>query len=83
MRLFISNLNRFTTISQIVKLLVPFGLVKSAHLSINNPNGCSEGTALVEMEFNAGRSAINELNDLLFMNCFIKVEQTFAAIVSR
>jgi RNA recognition motif-containing protein len=82
MRLFISNLNRFTTTSQIVSLLLPFGLVKSAHLA-NSQNGYSEGTALVEMEFNAGRSAIKELNNRQFMNCFIKVEETFAALMAR
>jgi len=76
MRLFISNLNRFTTTSQIVALLVPFGLVKSAQLIINAKSGYSEGTAMVEMEYGAGRSAIEELNDQRFMNCFIKVEET-------
>lgn len=83
MRLFISNLNRFTTTSQIVALLLPFGLVKSAKLIINTKNGCSERAALVEMELNAGLSAIRELNDLRFMNCFIRVEEAFAAIISR
>ncbi|WP_205512820.1 RNA recognition motif domain-containing protein [Longitalea arenae] len=82
MRLFISNLNKFTTTSQIVALLLPFGLVKSAQLVINTKNGFSEGRAIVEMEFNAGQSAIEELNDFRFMNCFIKVERTSAALVS-
>jgi RNA recognition motif-containing protein len=50
MRLFISNLNRFTTISQLRALFIPFGLVKSARFSINSKNGHSEGTALMEME---------------------------------
>ena len=82
MRLFISNLNRFTTTSQIVTLLLPYGLVKSAKLIKNIKNGCSEGAALVEMEFTAGQLAINQLNDRRFMKCFIKVEEAFAAIVS-
>lgn len=77
MRLFISNLNRFTTMAQIVSLLLPFGLVKSAQLIIKNKNGCSTGEALVEMELHAGKSAIEKLNDLRFMNCFIKVEGTY------
>ncbi|MFL5744259.1 MAG: RNA-binding protein [Niastella sp.] len=82
MRLFISNLNRLTTTSQIIALLLPYGLVKSARLIIAK-NSYSEGTALVEMEFDAGVSAIEELDNLRFMNCFIKVEETFDAIISR
>jgi RNA recognition motif-containing protein len=63
---------------QIVGLLLPFGFIKSAHFIINAKNGNSEGSALIEMEYNAGQSAIKELNDLRFMNCFIKVEETTA-----
>jgi hypothetical protein len=48
---------------------------------MNIINGYSDGTALVEMEFNAGNSAIKELNNRRFMNCYIKVEETFGAIV--
>lgn len=80
MRLFISNMNRFTTMSQVAALLLPFGIVKSVQLIINAKNGCSSGSAFVDMEFNAGKSAIKALNDLRFMNCFIKVEETFTAI---
>lgn len=76
MRLFISNMNRFTTMSQVVALLLPFGIVKSARLIINAKSGCSSGSALVEMEFNAAKSAIDQLNDLRFMNFFIKVEES-------
>ena len=79
MRLFISNLNRFTTATHIVALLLPFGLVKSAKLINNNKFGYSEGTAMVEMDFDAGLSAIKQLNDRRFMNCFIKVEATYPA----
>jgi hypothetical protein len=60
--------------SQIVTLLLPFGLVKSAQLIINTKSGFASGAALVEMEFEAGISAIKKLNDLRFMNYFIKVE---------
>lgn len=80
MRLFISNLNRFTTTSQIVALLLPFGLVKSAKLITNTNSGYSDGTAFVEMDINAGQAAIKGLDNMRFMNCFIKVEETFAAI---
>jgi RNA recognition motif-containing protein len=76
MHLFISNLNSFTTTSQLVALFIPFGLVKSARLSVNTKNGYSEGTALIEMELNAGPSVLKALNDFRFMNCFIKVEET-------
>ena len=82
MHLLISNLNRFTTTSQVVALLVPFGLVTSARLFSNIQNGISDGTALVEMEFAAGRSAINALNNLRFMNYFIHVEETYSVISS-
>lgn len=77
MHLLISNLNRFTTTSQIVALFVPFGLVTSAHLISNAQYGISSGSAMVEMEFTAGLSAIYELNNLRFMDRFIKVEETF------
>jgi RNA recognition motif-containing protein len=83
MRLFISNLNRFTTTTQIVALLIPFGLVKSARLITNTNSGYSNGTAFVEMDITAGQSAINGLNNMRFMNCFIKVEETFAVIIAR
>jgi len=83
MRLFISNLNRFTTTSQVVALLLPFGLVKSAKLITNTNSGYSNGTALVEMDVNPSQSVIKGLNNMRFMNCFIKVEETFAAIIYR
>ncbi|AEV99508.1 hypothetical protein A4D02_27080 [Niastella koreensis] len=79
MRLFISNLNRFTTTSQVVALLIPFGFVKSAKLNMSILNGYSEGTAMIEMEYDAGSSAIRELNDRRFMNRYIKVEENFGA----
>ena len=82
MHLLISNLNRFTTTPQVVSLFVPFGMVTSARLFPKVQNGISAGTAVVEMEFAAGNSAIKALNNLRFMNYFINVEETFSAISS-
>lgn len=75
MRILISNLNRFTTASQLINLLIPFGLVSSAKI-MNARNGYSEGMALVEMDYNGGLIVISELNNSRFMNYFIRVEET-------
>jgi RNA recognition motif-containing protein len=75
MHLLISNMNKFTTMPQVIALFIPFGVITSAHLVCNDQNGISSGEALVEIEFSAGRSAIKALNNLRFMNYFIKVEE--------
>ncbi|OQP56836.1 hypothetical protein A3860_09640 [Niastella vici] len=80
MRLLISNLNRFTTTSQVVALLGPFGLVSSAVIMMNVKSGYSEGIAVVEMEFKAGQMVISELNNSRFMNYYISVEETVTTI---
>jgi RNA recognition motif-containing protein len=79
MRLLISNLNRFTTASHLVNLLLPFGLVSSARIVMNAQNGFSEGMALVEMEYKAGQSVVSKLNNSRFMNHYISVEETIPA----
>jgi len=79
MRLLISNLNRFTTTSHLLNLLLPFGLVSSATIVMNAQNGFSEGMALVEMEYKAGQSVVSELNNSRFMNYYISVEETIPA----
>lgn len=76
MRILISNLNRFTTASQLINLLIPFGLVSSAKIMMNARNGYSEGMALVEMDYKGGLIVISELNNSRFMNYFIRVEET-------
>ena len=78
MHLLISNLNRFTTASHLVNLLLPFGLVSSARIVMNAQNGYSDGVAVVEMEYIAGQIAINELNNSRFMNYYISVEETIS-----
>lgn len=78
MRLLISNLNKHTTVSHLVSLLLPFGLVSSAKLTVNNENGRSNGIALVEIERLAGLMAMRELNDMQFMNFYIQVEEVMA-----
>lgn len=81
MHLMISNLNRLTTISQIVALLLPFGLVTAGRIVMNSKNGCSEGAALVEIDSKAGLVAISELNNLRFMNTYIQVEENISGNV--
>lgn len=76
MRLLISNLNRCTTASQLIRLLLPFGLVRSARIVMDNQSGYSDGMALVEIEYRAGNSIIKELDNSRFMNYFIRVEET-------
>lgn len=79
MRILITNLNRFTTSSQVIALLIPFGLVTSARIVMNARSGYSEGVALVEMEYKAGQIVIHELDNMLFMNNYICVEETLNA----
>lgn len=76
MRILISNLNRLTTLSHVVTLLLPYGLVTSARIIVNVENGSSDGAALVEMESSAGQMAIYSLNNLQFMNYYIQVEES-------
>jgi RNA recognition motif-containing protein len=83
MRLVISNLNRLTTISQVVALLLPFGLVTSGRIVMNSKNGFSEGTALVDIDYNAGQMAINQLNNIRFMNCYIGVEENIPGKLAK
>lgn len=80
MRLLISNLNRFTTTSQVVALLLPFGLVSSARIVMDTQSGYSEGIALVDMGYAAGKAVIYELDNARFMNCYIRIEEDFAGI---
>ena len=61
---------------QVIGLLIPYGLVTSGQLICNVKNGFSLGEALVEMELIAGKTAIHALNNLRFMNYFIKVEES-------
>jgi RNA recognition motif-containing protein len=77
MRILISNLNKLTTTSQVIALLLPFGFVNSAKVIMNAENGYSEGYALVDMEYNAGKIVIHELDSMRFMNCYISVEETY------
>jgi RNA recognition motif-containing protein len=76
MRLLISNLNRFATASQVIDLLLPFGLVTSARIMRNAQNGYSEGVALVDMEYQAAHIVISELNNSRFMNNYILIEES-------
>lgn len=80
MRLFISNLNILTTTSHLTALFLPFGLVISAQIIRNMDTGRSAGAAFVEMEREAGKEAIGNLDNIRFMNNFIQVEETFPAM---
>lgn len=77
MRILISNLNKLTTTSQVIALLLPFGFINSAKVIMNTHSGYSEGYALVDMEHNAAKIVVHELDSMRFMNCFISVEETF------
>ncbi|PUZ26157.1 RNA-binding protein [Chitinophaga parva] len=76
MRLRVSNLNRLTTVSHLVDLFVPFGLISFVRIAMNRYNGDSVGIALVEIDHEAGVNAIASLHNLLFMNRYIQVEET-------
>ena len=81
MHLLISNLNRLTTSSHVIALLLPFGLVTSARINMNTRNGYSAGTALVEIEARAGHIAIGQLDNIRFMNHYIQLEESVAPTV--
>lgn len=81
MRIFISNLNSFTTVSQLKTLFIPFGLVLSIKLMIHGETGYSQSAAYIEMEKGAGIKAIQKLNNMRFMNHFILVEETSASTI--
>ncbi|WP_276483438.1 RNA recognition motif domain-containing protein [Paraflavitalea pollutisoli] len=75
MRMLISNLNRLTTVTHLTRLFFPFGLLSSARLVGNGDDGRCNGTAMIEMEQEAGMIAMYELHNLQFMNHYIQIEE--------
>lgn len=75
MNILVSNLNRLTTAEHLLNLFIPFGLVKSVKIVRKDINGQSEGTGFINMDHYSGNSAINGLNDVRFMNFYIKVRE--------
>lgn len=80
MRLLVSNLNRLTTVPHLVDLFLPFGLVSFVKIIMNRYNGDSECVALIEMSPDAGAQAMQLLDDILFMNRYIKVQESRAQV---
>lgn len=74
MTIYISNLSIMTTAIHLSNLFVEFGRVLSAKISIDK-TGHSMGFGYIVMDEQSGRSAINGLNSLNFMNHYIEVSE--------
>jgi len=75
MQIYIGNLSLFTTAQQIAFLFLPFGMVKLSRIVRDESTGRSLGFGFVEMETSGARRAIRRLNQCLFMNSYVEVEE--------
>lgn len=75
MNILVSNLNKLTTARHLLDLFIPFGLVQSVNIVRKDINGHSQGMGFIKMDRFSGKSAINGLNDIKFMNCYIEVSE--------
>lgn len=74
MKIFVANLSFMTTAVQLSNLFLQFGIVLSAKI-IMDRTGHSMGYAYVIMDQQSGKSAINALNSINFMNHYIEVTE--------
>ncbi|MBV8256055.1 MAG: RNA-binding protein [Chitinophaga sp.] len=64
MNIYVGNLSSQTTEQQLSDLFIPFGIVRSVKVILDNYTGRSKGFAFVEMPDDAhGERAIRNLND--------------------
>ena len=75
MQIHIGNLNTMTTANQLAELFLPFGRVFSSEIQSTGTGRLSNRVGFVEMDKACGRLAIRKLHRLLFMNCYIEVEE--------
>lgn len=79
MNIFVGNLNKKTTAHHLFQLFLEFGSVISARIVMDAQTGHSMGCGYIEMDNNAGTAAIQHLNNRIFMNSYMEVnEVTFA-----
>jgi RNA recognition motif-containing protein len=77
MQIFIGNLSRMTTARHLADLFLPFGAVHSSKIISDGRTGHSLGFGYIDMEPNCGRTAIQRLNRLLFMNSYVEVNEAY------
>ncbi len=75
MNIFVGNLNDVITARHLLQLFLPFGIVYSAQIIRDTITGHSLGYGFVEMDNRTGKIAINELNNLKFLNRYLEVEE--------
>lgn len=75
MYILVSNLNNLTTAGHLLNLFTPFGLVQSVNIVRKDVNGHSQGIGFIKMDRFSGKTAIDGLNDVRFMNFYIKVSE--------
>lgn len=74
MLLFVGNLNKLTTESELQKLFSPFGDIKRLRVMVDKITRRSRGYAYIDMmETTEAEKAVSHLNSSLFMNNFIIV----------
>lgn len=75
MTIFASNLNCMTTVGHLTLLFARFGKVNSVKIIRDIHSGLSTGLAMIEMDSTPAMIAMEELNNLNFMNHYLKLEQ--------
>jgi len=75
MQICVANLSVMTTANQLANLFLPFGRVASSKILDLGPRNLPARTGLIEMDTICGKYAIKKLHRLLFMNCYIEVEE--------
>lgn len=75
MRILISNLNYLTTTTHLRQLFMKYGMIHSVEIIRDNVNGNSSGVGFIQMDKYPGGTAIQELNNMKFMNFYIHVSE--------
>ena len=75
MKIYVGNLPWSVASPELEELFAKFGEVQSADVIMDRDTGRSRGFGFVEMEDDAGRSAIEELNDKEIDSRRIRVSQ--------
>jgi RNA recognition motif-containing protein len=75
MKIHVTNLNRKTTAQHLFQLFRSFGRVNSVRIFMDALTGHSLGTGYIEMDPEAGSKAIKDLNNRIFMNSFMEVNE--------
>jgi RNA recognition motif-containing protein len=65
-----------TTTVHLSNLFLQFGSVLSAKIIMDGKSGHSLGYGYIVMDRHSGKSAINALNNMNFMNHYIEVSET-------